>query len=235
MRLSIGLPPFVTGRHRLAHAFSIARASEYGIHKKTNKSLDVEEDPKRTIVSIAHGPVSNTAQPSSTSRACRLVVNHNVSVLHPIEARTASMSREFLRKTRALSQLSALFFPTNDGVTAIFTWFPPFPRGLKLVMISECEKPCASPTRTASPVSTPRLSSGASSVTPRHASCSCADAEKNDLWHLRPIRSRLPRPQDSPRPQPFLRPHTRLSRIRDSPSALSPVRCREAVCASGAV
>jgi hypothetical protein len=77
-------------------------------------------------------------------------------------------------------------------------------------MLDECQHHAGSLMRIASPGSAPRLPSGASSATPRRASCVCCAAEKNVLWHLRPESPDLLRPQDPPGPRPLLRRYPRL-------------------------
>src|SRR5712692_6095148 len=94
-------------------------------------------------------------------------------------------------------------------------------------MISECEKSCGFRTRTGSPASAPQPSSGASLATPRHASCPCSAAEKNNLWRVRPIPARPLRQQAAVGPRPVLWRHPCLPGVRGSPRPVSPVWCRE--------
>jgi hypothetical protein len=94
-------------------------------------------------------------------------------------------------------------------------------------MISECEKSCASVTRTASRALCPALSCAASSATPRHASSPCSAAEKNDVRRLRPIPACPLRQQAAPCPRPLVRRHPRLPGVRGATCSVPAVWCRE--------
>src|SRR4051812_42068473 len=95
-------------------------------------------------------------------------------------------------------------------------------------MIGACENLDAFPMRTASPVSSPRRSSGAFSATRRPASSPCSVSEKNDLRGLRPILSHLLRSQATPRPRSVLRRYPCVPGVRGPAGPLLAVRRREA-------